>query len=584
MSYDILFQQALSLHEAGQLAAAEQIYRQILETAPNQPEVLNLLGLVAQAKGVQEEACGLFYRAIKAAPNRAPFYFNLAFSFKLNGKPLEALENFAKALELQPDIAAAYDEIALIYEQLGQIDKARENWNKALETDSTLIMAKANLARSYRSESAARAIEELEKSAAACPDFAVIWYYLAELYLETGQDVKAWNAAGKAKELAPTSDEVRVILGQLARRENQPEKAKIYFEKAALLNPINAAALLGLADVLAQLGDWETAEAKYKRVIELDKNNFAAHVNYADLLYRQKRIAEALEEYRAAVIINPNSAEVSNNLAVILKDQKEYEQALGLLFNALSLNPKMEEVSVNLLETLTIYAETAPEEALKIAENWLKQYPENIFAMHLLKALKGEKVADNQDFSARYFEHFADNYELVVKNIGYSAPLVMGELAGTVVGSVVDLGCGTGLVGEVIKSPQNHLTGVDLAQKMLDIAAAKGIYDRLIRADAVKFLQENPGFDWIFAADVAGYLGDLEPLIIASKGSRLIFSVEKSADGSDYQMGKNGRYQHNPEYVEKLLTKSGFKDIIKKETTLRQENAQPVEGVIFYAR
>ena len=57
MSYELLFQRAVQLHEAGQLNEAEQIYRRILETAPQQPEVLNLLGLVAKAKGVQLAAC-----------------------------------------------------------------------------------------------------------------------------------------------------------------------------------------------------------------------------------------------------------------------------------------------------------------------------------------------------------------------------------------------------------------------------------------------------------------------------------------------------------------------------------------------
>ena len=96
MSYELLFQRAVQLHEAGQLNEAEQIYRRILETAPQQPEVLNLLGLVAQAKGVQDEACSLFYQAIRQAPARAPFYYNLAFSLKLDNKPVEALESFEK--------------------------------------------------------------------------------------------------------------------------------------------------------------------------------------------------------------------------------------------------------------------------------------------------------------------------------------------------------------------------------------------------------------------------------------------------------------------------------------------------------
>ena len=170
------------------------------------------------------------------------------------------------------------------------------------------------------------------------------------------------------------------------------------------------------------------------------------------------------------------------------------------------------------------------------------------------------------------------------KNIGYSAPLAMGKLAGAVVGSVVDLGCGTGVVGEVIKSPQNHLTGVDLAKRMLDKEAEKGIYDRLEKADAVEFLQKNGGFDWIFAADVAGYLGDLEALIAAAKGKRLIFSIEKWTGVENYKLAVSGRYQHKTEYVENLLTEYGFRDIVKKETVLRRENGRPVEGIIFYGK
>ena len=48
MGYDLLFQQALGFHEQGRLNEAENIYRQILETAPNNPDILNLLGLIAQ--------------------------------------------------------------------------------------------------------------------------------------------------------------------------------------------------------------------------------------------------------------------------------------------------------------------------------------------------------------------------------------------------------------------------------------------------------------------------------------------------------------------------------------------------------
>src|SRR6266849_992700 len=50
----------------------------------------------------------------------------------------------------------------------------------------------------------------------------------------------------------------------------------------------------------------------------------------------------------------------------------------------------------------------------------------------------------------------------------------------------VDLGCGTGRVGMWLKEHGvSRLDGVDISSEMLDRAAAKQIYDRLIRADAV---------------------------------------------------------------------------------------------------
>ena len=43
----------------------------------------------------------------------------------------------------------------------------------------------------------------------------------------------------------------------------------------------------------------------------------------------------------------------------------------------------------------------------------------------------------------------------------------------------------------------------------------------------------------------------------------------------------NGRYKHNPQYVEKLLRENGFGRITKEELVLRTENGKPVKGMIF---
>ena len=576
----MMFHNAVGLHEAGRLDEAETIYRQILETAPEQPDVLNLLGLVAQAKGAQSEACRLFMRAIRGKPQEASFYYNLAFSFKLDNRLREALENFIKVTELAPTVKETYNEIALLLQD-SDMNKARQNWSYALQLDGNYAVAKANMAMSYESENSGKAIADLEKLAGEYPHEALIFYYLTKLYMQRELWENAWSTAVKAKELAPTSDEIRVLLALLSCHDNQPENAKIYFAKAELLNPNNLAALMGLADLYSREGNFAEAEPRYKRVIELESNNFDAHNNYAEMLQRQGRLSEALEEYRAAVIINPVSAEVCNNLGLILRDLGEYDEALGLLFNALAHKPEQEETSVNLSETLILLSRQDVDKAKKIADNWLKQMPDNAFARHTAAALRGENVENNQIYSEKLFDNFADNYELVIKNLGYSVPAAMRRIAGDVKGAVADLGCGTGLVAEALKTPENRFIGVDISQKMLDAAAQKGLYDKLIKADIGDFLQNNNEFDWAIAADVFGYIGELSATIEALKNKKILFSIEVSDQEANYSIMPNGRYKHNPQYVEKLLRENGFGRITKEELVLRTENGKPVKGMIF---
>ena len=64
MSYDIIFQKAVELHQTGRLEEAEHLYRQILETAPTHAETLHLLGNIAIRKHLFSEAVELIYKAI----------------------------------------------------------------------------------------------------------------------------------------------------------------------------------------------------------------------------------------------------------------------------------------------------------------------------------------------------------------------------------------------------------------------------------------------------------------------------------------------------------------------------------------
>ena len=440
MSYDLILRQALKLHDEGRLDEAERLYRQILETAPDHPVVLNLLGLVAQSKGLHEQAVSFFARAVEQNPQSAEYHFNLAWSEERRGKAAEAIKAYLRALQLQPGIKEARNALGNLYAGLGQTERAREQYNQAALLDPAYAEPRANLAKAEND------IPALQKLAAQYPDDALIPYYISLLYRKEGKNEQALAAAERA--CALSADESALLLaGELCLDMKRQTEALGYFRRALGLNARSVTALINLANAEA---DAETAEQMYKKALDISPDNVDARINLADLFYRQGRLHEALEEYRQAVILAPERAEISNNLGIIQKDFGEYEEALGLFFNALLKRPEGAEYALNAAETLTLLYQTEADKAKKIAANWLRQMPENIFARRLNEIFNHADGGSGTDYARELFNQFAGNYETVMNKIEYRLPQFFKQLLGTVKGEIIDLGCGTGLILSLI--------------------------------------------------------------------------------------------------------------------------------------
>lgn len=574
MSYELMFQKAVALHQNGALNEAESIYRQILETAPDNADVLNLLGLIAQAKGIHNEAVTCFYKAALSAPKHFPIFFNLAVSLEAMGRHLEATEAYQKVLTLKPDVKEAYLGLGNIFWQRGKTDEAMQAFENALKIDENYVEAEINLAE-LKDDTA-----ELQKFSA---QNATALYYLGRRAFKNNEIDQAAEYLQKADTLS-SSAEIKILLGQTLLQQNQKEEALKIFYQAVSLNPHDATALVHIADLEAENGHSAEAEKYYKKAIEVDAANLQAHTNYANLLCSKKRTLEALEEYRQAVIISPQTPELSYNLALILKSLEDYEQALALMFNAFYLAPEHIDWSLNLAETLILLNRKEPEKALTITKNWFDKMPDNVIVKHLWDALHGRGSDVEMEYNRLLFDTFAPTYEQTLKNIHYQVVEKIAEEIPNLSGRILDLGCGTGLVGETLKTQYNTFYGVDISEKMLEIARQKNIYSDLICQDITTYLQRNKEeFDTIVAADVFCYFGSLDTLINLCGQCQLVFSVETDNSVKDWQIQDNGRYKHNPAYIEKLLRQAGYSQIKQVVSVLRRENGAAVDGALFIA-
>ena len=583
MSYDNIFTMALKYFDEGNFPEAERLARQIHHTAPNNPDVLNLLGLIAQAKGLHNEACSYFSAAIRQKNDNAGYLFNLAFSLKALGQYVDALINFNKVLELAPTVKETHNEIACIYETIGDIDKARLHWQYAIQMSPDYLTAQTNLANSYRTDDINRATDMLENIIKEHPDDVLALYDMGWLKYNQSDYQSALSYVGRALKEPSPADSIYYLQGLCFLAQNKTSDAQKSFTEAVNINSHNYDAMLCLADILSRSGQYQQAENFYKILLEANISNYLIPTNYGEMLYRQNRLLEALEQYHKAVILNPKSPDISNNLGSILKDMGDYDKALELFFNALALAEDHQAASINIWETLVLIDATDKEKALQIAKNWQKSYPNSPFAKQAVSIFEGENIENNQIFTEQLFDGFADSYEMVMQNLDYSAPMAVRRVAGPLEGRIVDLGCGSGLVGMVIKSPENYIIGVDLSAQMLSKAASKKVYSELVKSDIFDFLSYRSDFKTIIAADVFGYIPDIEKLLFLCKGKNIIFTIETLKGDKTKQIQSNGRLQHNPDHIKKILLQNRFCDIYMEDIVLRYENETPVHGCIFKA-
>ena len=176
-------------------------------------------------------------------------------------------------------------------------------------------------------------------------------------------------------------------------------------------------------------------------------------------------------------------------------------------------------------------------------------------------------------------------------NLEYKTPkmltdVVVKEHGGGLLGSVLDLGCGTGLIGSEIKDFCTNLEGIDLSKEMLKLANAKNVYDQLSHSDIIEYLSnEELNFDYFISTDVFIYLGELSDLfrLIKSKNKgagKLVFSTEHTElDG--FKLEKTGRYSHSKAYIEELCAKFKYTISHFSLVKLRKEKGQFLTGGLY---
>ncbi|WP_010138667.1 class I SAM-dependent DNA methyltransferase [Oceanicola sp. S124] len=189
------------------------------------------------------------------------------------------------------------------------------------------------------------------------------------------------------------------------------------------------------------------------------------------------------------------------------------------------------------------------------------------------------------------FDQYAPRFETsLVDQLSYRGPQLLASAlrgAGFVRAErALDMGCGTGLMGQEMRSACDWLGGCDISAGMLAEARAKGIYDQLRKEDLGQLAPVGPTYDLICAADVFNYLGALEQIVGWCAGAllprgRIAFTMEEGS--RPVELRSSRRFAHAPDYVREVLDQAGFQGITMQGCVLRRDRGQDVPAFCVVA-
>ena len=333
------------------------------------------------------------------------------------------------------------------------------------------------------------------------------------------------------------------------------------------------------------------ALAAYERAEALDPDDPVIRFNKANALGELGRDGEALALYQTMLDENPNDADTLSAKAAVCERLEKYAEAAETYLALLRLDdaPATHVTLGSCLYAMTLNGENI----MPLLDEWLTDFPSNPVALHALKTVGGHADRASAEYVKELFDAFADSFDSVLADLNYRAPELIAEACVALPPEnpdVLDLGCGTGLCGLKLSEKRrfSSLTGLDLSEGMMEKARRRGLYTRLICADATAFALDAP-VDWIVSGDALTYIGDLAGVFacaadaLKQDGYFVLTVSENEEDPGRYAMEQSGRFKHGKAYIEQALS-GRFNVIAVKRVDLRNEMNAPVRGLLVTAR
>lgn len=200
---------------------------------------------------------------------------------------------------------------------------------------------------------------------------------------QLGNQEKAIELLQQTINAYPDFLDAKLILGQIYLERNQFEEAKDVLNSAASISKDNNDIRYALGVAYFNLQDFDNAIKEFKIVLKLNPKQehttellSLSYLNQGVILYQNNNRKYAINKFRQAIKYDAQSIQAYRNLAILLYELEKKEEAQKVIEKALKIEPN-EKVLLKIL--IQIYADKNQlDKALAPAEEYYKYYPQDV--------------------------------------------------------------------------------------------------------------------------------------------------------------------------------------------------------------
>lgn len=333
----LTLERVVSLHRDGDLAGAEQGYRNLILQNLRHPVAYGNLAVICLETGRANEAVELLLSSIGLNAAQPDAYFNLGVAYKDLGRLEDAISSYQKALELHPEYTAALNNLAIALQEQGRLEESVSAFHKAIELNPRYSQAYFGLGMAFKRQgSADDAIAAYCQAIDLHPGCAEVHLNLGTALMEQGRLEEAITSFRRAIELSPDDFQAHFNLGLSLQAQGSLEDALWSYRKALKLKPDCPEAYLNMGNIARSNGS-DNAVRYYRAALEF-RPDYAEAYSFLGLYYtEQRKLDDAADCFRRVAELKPDYPQTYERLGFVLREQNRIDDAIASKCKAMEL-------------------------------------------------------------------------------------------------------------------------------------------------------------------------------------------------------------------------------------------------------